>query len=180
MASGQGGAHTEANGGHKAPFPPFQSATYASQLFWFAIAFVLLYLIMSRLALPRVGGVIGARKSAIDTDLAEASRLKDESDAALKAYETDLANARAKAQTIGAEIRQNLNTQAEAERKSLEERLASQLAAAEKTIATTKQTAMGNVRGIATDTASAIVERLTGSVPDNAAVNAAVDASLKG
>lgn len=180
MASGHGDAHTQADGGHKATFPPFQSETFASQLFWFAIAFVLLYVIASRLALPRVGGVIAARKSAIDSDLTEASRLKDESDTALNAYETELANARTKAQAIGAEIREILNTQAEAERKSLEERLATKLAAAEKTIAATKGTAMSNVRSIATDAAAAIVERLTGSAPDNVAVNAAVDASLKG
>jgi F-type H+-transporting ATPase subunit b len=181
VASGQGGAaHTQADGGHKAPFPPFQSETFASQLFWFAIAFVLLYVISSRLALPRVGGIIAARKSAIDSDLAEAGKLKDESDAALKAYETELANARTKAQAIGAEIREKLNSQADAERKSLEERLASQLAAAEKTIAATKEAAMGNVRGIATETTAAIVERLTGKAPDSAAVTSAVDASLKG
>ena len=52
----------------------------------------------AEMALPRVGGIIAARKSAIDSDLAEAGKLKDESDAALKAYETELANARTKAQ----------------------------------------------------------------------------------
>ena len=189
MAEGQGkskavehgtAAHTAADGGHKAAFPPFESNTFASQLVSFAIAFGLLYLIVSRLALPRVGGILASRQQVIDTDLNEASRLKADSDAALKAYETELANARAKAQTMAAEVREKLNAQQEQAKAALEENLATRLTAAEATIASTRATAMGNVRGIAADTASAIVERLTGTSPAPAIVNAALDASLKG
>src|ERR1700704_2390911 len=176
----QAGAHTEAEGGHGGAFPPFDSSTFASQLVSLVIAFVALYLIVSRIALQRVGGVIDARSNAIEADLAAAQKLKDESDAALKAYESELAGARSRAQAIGAETREKLNTAAEAERKTLEDQLSAKLAAAEKTIAATRETAMSNVRGIAADAASAIVQRLTGVLPDGGAVNSAVDASLKG
>ena len=184
MAESHGGpkgttAHTEADGGHK-EFPPFQKDTFASQLVSLVIAFVALYLIVSRIALPRVGGVLDARQNAIDGDLAEAQRLKDESDGALKAYESELAAARSRAQAIGAETREKLNAASEAERKTLEGRLAAKLADAEKTIASTREAAMSNVRGIATDAAAAIVQRLTGIAPDGASVGQAVDASLKG
>jgi F-type H+-transporting ATPase subunit b len=172
-------AHTEADGGQKA-FPPFQRDTFASQLVSLAIAFVALYLIVSRIALPRVGGVLDARQNAIEGDLAEAQKLKDASDNALKAYESELAAARSRAQAIGAETREKLNAASEAERKTLEERLSAKLAEAEKTIASTREAAMSNVRGIAADAASAIVQRLTGVMPDGAAVGQAVDASLKG
>ena len=173
-------AHTEAEGGHKAPFPPFQKDTFASQLVSLLIAFVALYVIVSRIALPRVGGVIDARQNAVDGDLAAAQRLKDESDAALKAYEAELAAARSRAQAIGTETREKLNAAAEAERKTLEDRLSVKLAEAEKTIATTRTAAMSNVRGIAAEAAAAIVQRLTGVLPDGKSVNSAVDASLKG
>jgi F-type H+-transporting ATPase subunit b len=180
-AKGQkAGAHTEADGGHGGGFPPFESSTYASQLVSLAVAFVALYVIVSRIALPRVGGVIDARQKAIESDLTAAQRLKDESDAALKAYETDLAAARSRAQAIGNETREKLNAASEAERKTLEDRLAAKLAEAEKTIAKTRENAMSNVRGIAADAASAIVQRLTGVLPDGKTVNSAVDASLKG
>jgi F-type H+-transporting ATPase subunit b len=172
-------AHTETEGGHK-PFPPFQKDTFASQLVSLAIVFVALYLIVSRIALPRVGGVLDKRQNTIDGDLSEAQRLKDESDGALKAYENELTAARSRAQAIGAETREKLNTASEAERKTLEERLALRLADAEKTIASTREAAMSNVRGIATDAAAAIVQRLTGVAPDGASVGQAVDASLKG
>jgi F-type H+-transporting ATPase subunit b len=179
-AKGQTGSHTEAPGGHGGGFPPFESSTFASQLVSLVIAFVALYLIVSRIALPRVGGVIDKRQSVIEGDLAAAQKLKDESDAAIKAYESDLASARARAQAIGAETREKLNAAAEAERKTLEDQLSAKLAQAEKTIAATRESAMSNVRGIAADAASAIVQRLTGVLPDGGAVNSAVDASLKG
>jgi F-type H+-transporting ATPase subunit b len=174
------GAHTEADGGHGGGFPPFESSTFASQLVSLAIAFVALYVIVSRIALPRVESVIDARQNAIEGDLAAAQKFKDESDAALKAYETELASARTRAQAIGNETREKLNAAAEAERKTLEDQLNAKLAAAEKQIAATRQTAMSNVRGIAADAAGAIVQRLTGVLPDSKAVSSAVDASLKG
>jgi F-type H+-transporting ATPase subunit b len=173
-------AHTEADGGHKAPFPPFEKNTFASQLVSLLVAFVALYLIVSKIALPRVGGLIDARQNAVESDLAEAQKLKDASDEALKAYESELAAARSRAQAIGSETREKLSAASEAERKKLEQRLAVKLAEAEKTIASTREAAMRNVRGIAAEAAAAIVQRLTGMSPDGKSVDSAVDASLKG
>jgi F-type H+-transporting ATPase subunit b len=173
-------AHTEADGGHKAPFPPFQKDTFASQLVSLLVAFVALYLIVSRIALPRVGSLLDERQNKIGDDLAAAQKLKDESDGALKAYENELASARSRAQAISTETRDKLNAAAEAERKKLEEQLSVKLAEAEKTIASTRQEAMSNVRSIAADATIAIVQRLAGVKADRKSVNKAVDASLKG
>jgi F-type H+-transporting ATPase subunit b len=172
-------AHTEADA-HGHAFPPFQKDTFASQLVSLAIAFVALYLIASRVALPGVRSLLDERQGRIDGDLAEAQKLRDASDAALKAYESELAAARSRAQAIGAETREKLNAASEAERKTLEAQLAAKLAEAETTIAATREAAMSNVRGIAADAAAAIVQRLTGVLPDKRSVNRAVDASLKG
>src|SRR5438477_13063769 len=108
-------AHTQANGREHA-FPPFQKDTFASQLVSLLIAFVALYLIVSRIALPRVGSLLDERQNKIEGDLAEAQKLKDASDGALKAYESELAAARGRAQAIGTETREKLNAPAEAER----------------------------------------------------------------
>src|SRR5258708_19323128 len=108
-------------------------------------------MIVSRVALPRVGGLLDERQKAIEGDLTEAQKLKDASDAALKAYESELAAARSRAQAIGAETREKLNAAADAERKRLEERLPVKLAGAEKSIAATPEPAMGNGRSIAAD-----------------------------
>jgi F-type H+-transporting ATPase subunit b len=172
-------AHTEADA-HGRAFPPFQKETFASQLVSLLIAFVALYLIVSRIALPRVGSLLDERQNAIEGDLAQAQKLKDESDSALKAYERELAAARARAQAIGSETREKLNATSAAERKTLEQQLSVKLAEAEKTIASTREAAMRNVRGIAAEAAGAIVQRLTGVLPDGKSVEHAVDASLKG
>jgi F-type H+-transporting ATPase subunit b len=172
-------AHTEQPGGHRGPFPPFQGETFASQLLSFAICFVALYLLMAKVALPRVGGILADRKQRIEDDLTAAQRLRDESDAELVAYEKALADARARAQGIANETRDKLNAEAERARKALEDELHGKLAQAEKTIARTKQAALANVRGIAVEAAAAIVERLSGSAAPAGAVESAVDNVLK-
>lgn len=165
-------------GGHGA-FPPFQAQNFASQLVWLAIAFVLLYGLMAKLALPRVGATIENRQKRIDGDVAEAGRLKQDSDAAIAAYEKALADARARAQTIAGEMREKQAAEAEAARKHVEDRLNGRLAEAEKSIAATKEAAMSSVRGIAEDAARAIVERLIGKAPSERTVGAAVADVLK-
>src|SRR5471030_1382855 len=157
--------HTEHPGGGKPQFPPFNKETFASQLVWFAIFFVALYVLIGRFAIPRIGGITEARRGRVEGDLAEANRLKEQSDAALKAYEKSLADARGRAQALANETREKLNAEAEVRRKALESQLNARLAEAEKTIAATKTAAMSNVRGIAVDTAAAIVERLIGTSP---------------
>jgi F-type H+-transporting ATPase subunit b len=168
-----------AEGGHGG-FPPFNAHTFPSQLVWLAIFFVLLYALMAKWALPQVRRVIDNRQKLIADDIAEAERLKAQSDEAVAAYEKALADARARAQGIANETREKQAAAAEASRKTLEDELNGRLAEAEKTIAATKQAAMANVRTIAEDAARAIVERLIGSVPSDQAVADAVADVLKG
>jgi F-type H+-transporting ATPase subunit b len=172
-------AHTEVPAGGRGPFPPFQKETFASQLLWFAIAFIALYLIISRLAIPRIGGFMAARSNAIADDLAEAAKLKDQSDAALAAYEKSLNDARARAQALANETRDRLNAEAEQTRKRLEAELNSKLVAAEGIINDTKRAAMVNVQAIAVETAVAIIHRLIGTAPAAKAVEGAVADVLK-
>jgi len=166
-------------GEHGSGFPPFQSQTFASQLVWLVIAFVLLYALMAKVALPRVGAIIEGRHKRIADDIAEAERLKTQSDEAVAAYEKALADARARAQVIANETRDKQAAQADATRKKLEGELNAKLAEAEKSIASTKQAAMANVRAIAEDAARAIIERLIGNPPSDKAVAEAVDYVLK-
>lgn len=172
-------AHSEQPGGAKPQFPPFNKETFASQLVWLALTFVLLYVLMSRIALPRVGGIIAARTAQIDADLAAAQKLKEDTDKAIAAYEKTLADARANAQVIAGKTRDELMAKADQRRKVLEGKLGEKLAEAEKTIEATKKAAMANVRAIATEAASAIVERLIGTAPGEKVVADAVADALK-
>jgi F-type H+-transporting ATPase subunit b len=165
-------------GGHGA-FPPFNSETFPSQLVWLVITFVLLYALMAKWALPQVGRVIEGREKRIAGDIAEAERLKQESDAAVGAYEKALSDARGRAQAIASETRAKQAAEAEVARKKSEDALNAKLAEAEKAIATTKQAAMSHVRGIAEETAGAIVTRLIGKAPSEKTVADAVAEALK-
>jgi F-type H+-transporting ATPase subunit b len=167
-------AHTEAPAGHT-KFPPFNSEYFPSQLVWLAISFVLLYVLMSRIALPRIGGIMAARNKVINDDLAAAEQLKERSNAANAAYEKALADARSRAQAIAGATREQQARETEALHKQLEAQLHERIAAAEQSIAKSRSAAMGNVKSIAAETASAIVERLIGKRPRDEEVAAAVD-----
>ena len=80
-------AHTGVPGGQPQSFPPFDKQTFPSQLLWLTVTFVTLYLLMAKIALPRIGGILEQRTQRIGGDIAEARRLKEESDAAIAAYE---------------------------------------------------------------------------------------------
>jgi F-type H+-transporting ATPase subunit b len=166
-------------GEHDGGFPPFNAHTFPSQLIWLIIAFGLLYALMAKWALPQVARVIEKRQKHIADDIAEAGRLKGQSDEAVAAYEKALADARARAQSIANETREKQAAAAEATRKTHEDALNAKLAEAEKTIAATKQAALGNVRTIAEDAARAIIERLIGVAPGDKAVADAVTDVLK-
>jgi F-type H+-transporting ATPase subunit b len=171
-------AHTEHPAGHTT-FPPFQSEFFPSQLFWLAVSFVLLYVLMSKIALPRIGAIMADRSKRISDDLAAADKLKEQSNAAHAAYEKSLADARGRAQSIASATRDQQAAEAEAAQKQLEAKLHEKLAAAEQSIASTRSSAMGNVRSIAAETASAIVERLIGKAPADHEVTAALDAGKR-
>jgi F-type H+-transporting ATPase subunit b len=166
-------AHTEAPEGHGA-FPPFQAQHFPSQLLWLTLTFILLYALMSRIALPRVARILAARHKRIADDLAAAQGFKERSEAANAAYQKSLADARARAQAIASETRARQAAEAEAANKRLEAQLNEKLAAAERSIAATRSGAMANVGKIAEETAAAIVERLIGAVPSAHDVAAAV------
>jgi F-type H+-transporting ATPase subunit b len=166
-------AHTEAHSERHA-FPPFEAQHFPSQLFWLALTFILLYVLMARVALPRIGGILAARSKHIADDLSAAQRFKEQSEAANAAYLKSLADARARAQAMANDTRAQQAAQAEAANKKLEAQLNDKLAAAEQSIAATRGAATSNVASIAADTAAAIVERLIGAAPAQSDVAAAV------
>ncbi|MBX3529137.1 MAG: F0F1 ATP synthase subunit B [Rhizobiaceae bacterium] len=168
-AAEEAGAHAP-----NAGFPPFDASTFPSQLLWLAITFGLFFIFLKKVVLPRIGGILEVRRDRIASDLDQAARMKDEADAAIAAYEQELADARARANAIGQEARDGAKAGAEAERKKVEADLDAKLASAEDRIATIKQTALRDVGVIAEDTAAAIVQELVGGKVDKAAVTAAV------
>lgn len=168
-------ATTEAHGGEheSGVFPPFDPATFPSQLLWLAITFGALYLLMSKIALPRIGGILENRKSIIDADLAAADASRQKTDAAIAAYEAALAEAKSKAQGIASQTRDSIQADLASKRSAVEADLAGKVSAAEARIATTKAEALTHVDEIATETAQTVVTQLVGDVSTDS-VRAAV------
>lgn len=160
-------------------FPPFDTATFASQLLWFAITFAVLYVVLSRVALPQIGSIIDKRGARIDGDLKEAERLKGETDKAIAAYEAALAEARRNAHSIAEETRTSIKADLDGKRKAVEDDLSKKVAEAEGRIQANKNEALGRVGEIAADTAAALVTQLTGEA-NPADVQKAVNDVVKG
>lgn len=171
---------TEADGGaHGGAFPPLDPSTFPSQLLWLAIAFGLMYLLMSRVALPRVAAVLEARRGRISGDLARAKSLRDETQAVIADYEAKLAEARKQANAIAQEARAGVNAQIEKERADVEARLAAKVADAEARILAAKAQALSGVSEIAQTAAQDIVASLTGGTVTAAAAAKAVSEAAK-
>jgi F-type H+-transporting ATPase subunit b len=158
-------------------FPPFDPATFPSQLLWLAITFGALYLLMSKIALPRIGGILENRKALIDGDLAAADAARLKTDAAIAAYEAALAAAKAKAQGIANESREAIQADLATRRSAVEADLAAKVSAAEARIAGTKAEAMTHVDEIAAETAQTVVTQLIGDVPADSVRTAVAKAS---
>lgn len=159
--------------------PQLDIHAWPPQLFWLAVTFLALYIIISRVVIPRTGGVIAHRKSTIDGDLAAAQKLKTETAAAIQSYETALANARAKANAIAQDNRNRLAAEIDAERAKLDAALGAKIADAEKKIAASKNKALADVRGVAADIATSIVNELIGAKVTKTAAAEAVAKAAK-
>jgi F-type H+-transporting ATPase subunit b len=158
------------------PFPPFDFEKAPSLLIWLALTFGLLYLLMWKVALPRVEGIFKARMGRINGDLGIAFAKREEAGRASADYQKTLTDARANAQAIAQQTHAHLAAETDAKRHTLEAELAGKLAAAEAQIEEMKAKAMRNVDQIAHETAASIVEHITGKPADPAAIAAAFKA----
>ena len=159
--------------------PQLNPLDWAPQIIWLIITFSILYLLMVKVVLPRIGGVIDARAAHIANDLAEADKLRRQTEEAIAAYEQALAEAKQKAHAIVDAGRAKLKEEMAAERTKLDQQLAKKSAEAEARIDAAKVSAMEEVSAVAADVAADIVRRLIGSVPSKAEIEKAVQEARK-
>lgn len=172
-AAGETHATTEAEGGAHgggAKFPPLDTSTFGSQLLWLAVFFGLLYWLMSKVVLPRIASILEARANHIESELAKAKALQEQTAASIQAYEKALAEAKSQAQSIAQDTRAKLSAEVDAERSALESTLAKKISSAESRIANSRAKAMAEVKTMAGEAAASIVEQLLGSKVTKAAV----------
>ncbi|MEW9918393.1 F0F1 ATP synthase subunit B' [Marimonas sp. MJW-29] len=162
-----------------AGMPQLDFSTWGNQIFWLVLALIAIYLILSRVALPRIGAVLAERAGTITNDLAAAEDLKAKAVEAEDAYKKALADARTEAQRIVDEAKADIKKDLDAAIAKADAEIAAKSAESEKAIAEIRASAMENVKVVAKDTAQEIVAALGGKA-DAKAIDAAVAAWMKG
>ena len=143
--------------------PQLDTSTFAPQLFWLAIAFVVLYLVMWRAIIPKVASVLQDRQERIDDDLEKAEKLRNDAAAVLEAYEKNMADGRGRAQAILRAAAEQAAAEAAAHQAKLAEELSRRTGEAETRIAAARAEAVANIRSVAAEVAQAATERLGGA-----------------
>ncbi|MCA0200491.1 MAG: F0F1 ATP synthase subunit B' [Proteobacteria bacterium] len=159
--------------------PQFDPSTFSSQIFWLVVTFALLYWVVAKIAVPRIGEVLDQRARVIQEDLDRALALKGETDQAVQAYEKAMAAARDQAGDHMRAVTSEAKATADARTAELSAVVGKQVAEAEARIAKAKEDALASLRGIAADTAKDVVAKLAGLSPSQADLDAAVTAALK-
>jgi F-type H+-transporting ATPase subunit b len=159
--------------------PQFDPTSFPSQLFWLAVSFIALYVLMSKVALPRIGEILEERQKRISDDLDMAERLKTETESAIATYEKALAEARSSAQAAIAKVMDANAAEAAERHRALEATLSAKITESEERIHAARREAMTQVSGIAAEVAAAIVERFADIKADGAALGPVVDAIAK-
>jgi F-type H+-transporting ATPase subunit b len=151
-----------AEAGQSAGMPQFDLSRFPGQIFWLGLTFLILYWVMSKVALPRIGEVLDARANRIGGDLDRAAALKSEADQIKAAYEKALGESRSKAQETGRITEAALAKEAAERQAVLGNELAGRVRTAEDRITAAKKTAMANLAGVAAEAAAMAVERVSG------------------
>ncbi|WP_095588432.1 F0F1 ATP synthase subunit B' [Actibacterium ureilyticum] len=159
--------------------PQLDFSHWGNQIFWLLIALVAIYLILSRIALPRIASVLSERQGTITNDLAAAEELKLKAEEAEAAYNQALADARTEAQKIIADTKAEIQADLDAATAKADAEIAARAAESEKAIAEIRDNALQSVTEVAKDTAAEIVSAL-GQSADAKTIADAVSARMKG
>lgn len=168
----------EANGAANVGMPQLDVTTFANQIFWLVVAIVIIYLILSRVALPRIGAVLAERRGTITNDIARAEELKLKAEEADAAFKVALAEARAEANRIVEKARAEMQAELDVALQKADAEIAARSAESEARIAEIQASAAEAVETVAKDTVKEVLAAL-GQKADARSINAAVAARIK-
>ena len=163
----------------KVGMPQLDFSTFSNQIFWLVVTLFVIYFVLSRIALPRIGEALADRAGTITNDLAEAEELKQRALEAEELYEKALADARAEAQSINVAMRAEIQVQLDVELAKADAQISARTAEAGLALAEIRSSAMVSVKDVAKATAKEIVAVMGGKA-DAKTVTSAVTIRMKG
>jgi F-type H+-transporting ATPase subunit b len=170
-----------ANAAESAPgMPQLDFSTFPNQIFWLIVTLVVLYLVLSRIALPRIATVLSERHGAIQRDLDKAEEMKRSAIEAENTYNKALADARAKANDIVNEAKSEIQKDLDKAIAKADLEISAKAVESEKAISAIRDSAVQSVEEVANITANNIVDAILPEAADTKTIKAAVAARLKG
>lgn len=164
---------------HAQGMPQLDFSTFPNQIFWLAVSLIVVYLVLQRIALPRIANVLADRSASIQRDLDKAEDYKRMSVEADETYNKALADARSEAHDIVAAAREEIQKDLDAAIARADAEIAAKSAESEKAIGEIRKTAMKSVKAVATEAAADIVEAIMPSASDAKVIKAAVADRVK-
>ena len=165
---------------HAQGMPQLDFSTFPNQIFWLVVTLIVIYLLMSRVALPRIASVLTERHGAIQSDLDKADEMKAKAVEAETAYNQALVDARAEAQSIVAHARAEIQKDLDVAMLKADAEIAVKTEESAAAIKEISATAVAAIKVVANDTAKEIVKTVMPGAGDAKAVKAAVTVRLKG
>ncbi len=159
--------------------PQFDASTFASQVFWLVITFTILFILMWKVALPRVGETLDKRRQKISSDIEKAEQLKVSAEKMKFELEETLTAAKSKAQEVIAKANLAIAKDQEKKINAFMADLDVKTAEAEKRIELARKAAIAGVSEVAGEATQAVVEKLAGNIVDDKTITAALDAVAK-
>ena len=155
--------------------PQLNPEFWISQIFWLTIIFGSLYILLSKLILPKISNNLETRKSQIAENIEAAEKQRNESDQKLKDYEKVINNAKIEAKNIFHQTREKILRDINNKKKSLEKKIDEEVNKAEKEILDFKKKSPEKINKIAIETSADLIKQIIGADVNNSSISAIVE-----
>ncbi len=155
--------------------PQLDPEFWISQIFWLTFTFGILYLVLSKLILPKISANLELRKSQIQENIEAADKQREDSESKLREYDEIISKSKLDAKKIFKETREKALKDINLKKDTLDEQINEELKKAEIEINSLKKTAPEKINKIAIETSSEILKNLMGTEINNSSISAIVD-----
>ena len=155
--------------------PQLNPEFWISQIFWLTLVFGLLYLLLSKLILPKISDNLEARKSKITENIEDAEKKRQQSDKKLKDYEKIISEAKIEAKNIYNQAREKILKDINIKKESLEKEIDEEINKAEKEILDLKKKSPGKINKIAIETSTDLIKKIIGADVNSSNISAIVE-----